>query len=147
MLITSVVAAAFERLKNNAGAEMFVAGTDIVIQLLKKRSEVLECFLSLHEQGVEFYLSPIVIAEIYAGAFKKEHPEIEAFFNLCARLTLGAKTAKQSGLFAAQYCKAHQCISLEDYLLPATAEQLACPLWTHNTKHYPIQEIDLFDGL
>jgi predicted nucleic acid-binding protein len=69
--------------------------TDIVIQLLKKRSDVLECFIGLHEQGVEFYLSPIVIAEIYVGAFKKEHPEIEAFFNLCTRWTLDAKTLKR----------------------------------------------------
>ena len=121
--------------------------TDIVIQLLKKRSEVLECFIDLHEQGVEFYLSPIVIAEIYVGAFKNEHPEIEAIFNLCTRWTLDAKTAKQTGLFAARYRKAHQGISLEDYLLAATAEQLACPLWTNNKKHYPMNEIVLFEGL
>jgi predicted nucleic acid-binding protein len=121
--------------------------TDIVIQLLKKRSDVLECFIDLHEQGVEFYLSPIVIAEIYVGAFKKEHTEIEAFFNLCTRWTLDAKTAKQAGLFAAQYRKTHQGISLEDYLLAATAEQLACPLWTNNKKHYPMNEIVLFESL
>lgn len=121
--------------------------TDIVILLLKKRSDVLECFINLHEQGVEFYLSPIVIAEIYVGAFKEEHPEIEAFFNLCTHCTLTAKTAKQAGLFAAQYRKAFQGISLEDYLLAATAEQLACPLWTHNKKHYPMSEVVLFEGL
>jgi predicted nucleic acid-binding protein len=121
--------------------------TDIVIQLLKKRSDVVECFIKLHEQGVEFYLSPIVIAEVYVGAFKKEHPEIEAFFNLCTRLTLEAKTAKQAGLLAAQYRKAYQGISLEDYLLAATAGQLGCPLWTQNKKHYPMHEIVLFDGL
>ena len=53
--------------------------TDVVIQLLKKRSDVLEYFIGLHEQGVEFYLSPIVIAEIYVGAFKKEHPVVKPF--------------------------------------------------------------------
>jgi predicted nucleic acid-binding protein len=121
--------------------------TDIVIQLLKKHGDLLECFIHLHEQGVEFYLSPIVIAEIYTGAFKKEHPEIEAFFNLCTRWTLDAKTGKQAGLLAAQYRKAYQGISLEDYLLAATAEQLACPLWTRNKKHYPMSEVVLFEGL
>jgi len=35
--------------------------TDIVIQLLKKRSEVLECFIDLHEQGVEFYSRGTVV--------------------------------------------------------------------------------------
>lgn len=43
-------------------------------------------------------------------------------------LRLIAKTAKQAGLLAAQYRKAYQGISLEDYLLAATAEQLNCPL-------------------
>ena len=121
--------------------------TDIVIHLLKKREDILELFIDMHEQGTLFYVSPIVIAEIYVGAFKKEHPKIEAFFNLCTRLTLDAKTAKQAGLFAAQYRKAYQGISLEDYLLAATAEQLNCPLWTHNKKHYPMDEIVLFTGL
>ncbi|MFI3186992.1 MAG: hypothetical protein QX198_13550 [Methylococcaceae bacterium] len=55
--------------------------TAIVIHLLKKRSDVLECFIDLYEQGVQFYFSPIVIAEIYVGVFKHEHLEIEAFFN------------------------------------------------------------------
>ena len=129
MLTTSVVVAEFYRLTNNVNTQAIIAGYRYFIQLLKKRSDVLECFISLHEQGVEFYLSPIVIAEIYVGAFEKEHPEIEAFFNLCIRWTLDAKTAKQAGLFAAQYRKAYQGISLEDYLLAATAEQLTCPLW------------------
>ncbi|MFI3186991.1 MAG: hypothetical protein QX198_13545 [Methylococcaceae bacterium] len=43
-------------------------------------------------------------------------------------MRLIAKTAKQAGLLAAQYRKAYQGISLEDYLLAATAEQLNCPL-------------------
>jgi predicted nucleic acid-binding protein len=111
--------------------------TDIVIHLLKKRSDVLEYFIDMHEQGTQFYLSPIVIAEIYIGALKNEHAEIEAFFNLCTRLTLDAKTAKQAGWFAAQYRKAYQGISLEAYLFAATAEQLNYPLWTLNKKHYP----------
>ena len=121
--------------------------TDIVIHLLKKRGDILELFIGLHEQGTQFYLSPIVIAEIYVGAFKNEHSEIEAFFNLCTRLVLDAKTAKQAGLFAAQYRKAYQGIALEDYLLAATAGQLNCPLWTLNKKHYPMHEIVLFEGL
>lgn len=120
--------------------------TDIVIELLKKHSDILTRFIDFHEQGVEFFLSPIVVAEIYAGAFKKEYPEIEAFFNLCTHWPLDAKTAKQAGLFAAQYGKAYQGISLEDYLLAATAVQLACPLWTGNKKHYPMSEIFLFES-
>ena len=117
-----------------------------MVNLLKKQDNVLIPFLNLHENDTQFFLSPIVIAEIYVGAFKKEHPTIEAFFNLCNRLTLDAKTAKQAGLFAAEYRKAYQGISLEDYLLAATALQLDCPIWTNNKKHYPMNEIILFNA-
>ncbi len=70
-----------------------------VVQLGRVLTEYLyeTWFLDLHERGVKFYLSPIVIAEIYVGAFKKEHLEIEALFNLCTRWILDAKTAKQAG--------------------------------------------------
>jgi len=120
--------------------------TDIVINLFKKHDNVLKQFIDLHEKDTQFLLSPIVIAEIYVGAYKKEHPVIETFFNLCTRLTLDAKTAKQAGLFAAEYRKAYQGISLEDYLLAATALQLDCPIWTYNKKHYPMSEIVLFNA-
>ena len=40
--------------------------TDVIINILKKKKETLERLQ--HLKGCEFYLSPIVIAEIYAGA-------------------------------------------------------------------------------
>lgn len=100
-------------------------------------------FIAMHEHGVQFYLSPIVVAEIFAGALKKEYADIEAFFSLCTVLTLDNKTAKQAGLLANGYRKAHSGISLEGYILAATALQLNCPLWTQNIKHYPMTELSL----
>ena len=46
--------------------------TDIVINLLKKDQLHLEKFLSLDNDGAVFYCNPIVVAEIYAGAFQRE---------------------------------------------------------------------------
>ena len=48
------------------------------------------------------------------------------------------------GLYANRYSKAFQGISLEDYLLAATARVHRCPLWTRNRKHYPMDDIDIF---
>lgn len=125
-------------------SDAVVLDTDVVIALLKKQADLMAQFIAMHEQGVMFYLSPIVVAEIFAGAFKKEHADIEAFFSLCKVLTLDAKTAKQAGLLANTYRKAHSGISLEDYFLAATAIQFNCPLWTQNVKHYPMAELSLF---
>jgi len=118
--------------------------TDIVIHLLKKEPNAVGRFLALRKQAVEFLLSPIVVAEVYAGAFEREIAQIEGFFGLCRKLTLDQDTARLAGRYANEYKKAYQGISLEDYLLAATAKRQGCPLWTGNRKHYPMPDIDLF---
>ena len=93
---------------------------------------------------MEFLLSPIVVAEIYAGAFEREYSDIEAFFRLCRRLTLERDVARSAGIYAMRYRKAFHSVFLEDYSLAATARTYRCPLWTGNRKHYPIGDIELY---
>ena len=124
--------------------ERLVLDTNIVIDLLKKVSPVVEQFLSLLEAQTIFLISPIVVAEVYAGAFKREHKDIEALWDLCQRVPMDSDTGRMAGLYANQYAKAFQGIALEDYLLAATARAHRCPLWTHNRKHYPMDDIELF---
>lgn len=124
--------------------ERLVLDTDIVIHLLKKQLQTVACFIGLLEAQTVFLLSPIVVAEIYAGAFQREHKEIETLFSLCKRISIDGETGLQAGHYAHRYRKAHQGISLEDYLLAASARQNRCPLWTGNRKHYPMDDIVLF---
>ena len=124
--------------------ERLVLDTNIVIDLLKKVSPVVEQFLSLLEAQTIFLISPIVVAEVYAGAFKREYKDIEALLDLCLRVPMDSETGRMAGLYANQYAKAFQGIALEDYLLAATARAHRCPLWTHNRKHYPMDDIELF---
>ena len=49
-----------------------------------------------------------------------------------------------AGVYANQFAKAFSGMSLEDYVLAATARTHRCPLWTHNRKHYPMDDIELF---
>jgi predicted nucleic acid-binding protein len=127
-----------------ANRERILLNTDIVMHLLKKRPEIVSHFIELREQEVEILLSPIVVAEIYAGAFDREYPVIEAFFSLCRRLTLESDTARTAGRYANRYRKAYQGVSLEDCLLAATARAFHCPLWTGNRQHYPMDDIELY---
>jgi len=119
--------------------------TDIVIHLLKKRAENVERYLALRRQRTEFLLSPIVVAEVYATAFERELPQIEGFFRLCRLLTLDPETERLAGGYASRYRKAFRGISLEGYLLAATAKRQGCPLWTGNGKDYPMPDIVLFE--
>jgi predicted nucleic acid-binding protein len=127
-------------------AERVVLDTNIVIDLLKKMPAVVDQFLTLLEVKATFLISPIVVAEIYAGAFKREYKDIEAFFALCEHSPMEREIGRIAGMYANQYAKAFQGIALEDFMLAATARVNRCPLWTHNRKHYPMDDIELFNG-
>lgn len=118
--------------------------TDIVIHLLKKQESIVQRFLGLVGQRTVMLISPVVVSEVYAGAFPSEHADIEAFFGLCKRIDIDHATARVAGLYAKTFAKSHQDISLEDFLLAAVAKLNRCPLWTGNRKHYPMEGIQLF---
>lgn len=120
--------------------------TDIVIHLLRKNTKMVAQFLDLRAQEVIFLLSPVVVAEIYAGALRREYLQIEMFLNLCTPLSLDVDIARLAGQYANQLGKAFQGISLEDYLIAATAKHYRCPLWTGNRKHYPMDDIVLYEA-
>lgn len=124
--------------------ERLVLDTCIVIDLLKKMPGVVNTFLQLTQSGTRFLVCPVVVAEVYAGAFEREHKAVEALFDLCQRIDLDIETGRHAGLYAHQYAKAYQGIALEDFMLAATARTHRCPLWTHNRKHFPMADIELF---
>jgi predicted nucleic acid-binding protein len=68
--------------------ERLLLDTDIVIHLLKKQPQIVSRFIGLLESGTVFLLSPIVVAEVYAGAFEREYPEIEKLFGFCQRIAI-----------------------------------------------------------
>jgi len=121
-----------------------VLDTNIIIDLLKKQPEVVSRFLDLLTSKTTFLISPIVVAEVYAGAFAREYKDIEHLFDLCQRIPIDTDTGRTAGIYANRYAKAFQGIALEDYLLAATAKVCRCPLWTSNRKHYPMDDIELF---
>ncbi len=125
--------------------ERLLLDSDIVIHLLKKQPQIVARFMGLLEAQTTFLLSPIVVAEIYAGAYTREYPTIENLFGFFQRIALDSETGRLAGQYAQRYRKAWQGISLEDYLLAATARNHHCPLWTGNRKHYPMDDIVLLD--
>ena len=115
--------------------------TDVVINLLKKEQSYLEKFLFLDNDGAIFYYNPIIIAEVYAGAFKREIMSINQFFDHLTNIDICKFTGLQAGQYANQYRKAYNKISLENYLIAASAKINSLALWTNNRKHYPMEDI------
>lgn len=115
--------------------------TDVIINLLKKDEFFVKKFLRLAKNDGEFYYNPIVLAEIYAGAFDKELNTINKFFDRLTHIDICKFTGIQAGLYANRYKKAYHKISLEDYLIASCATINSLHLWTNNKKHYPMDDV------
>ena len=113
--------------------------SDVVINILKQKEETLKKLNTLGE--VEFYISPIVIAEIYAGARPKELEQIKELFLYFKSLAINDDIGILTGNYANEFRKAFQGISLEDYMIAATAKHYGLQLWTYNRKHYPMRDL------
>ncbi len=116
--------------------------SDVVINILKKKEETLKRLDEVRDRML--YLSPIVSAEIFAGIRPGELDQIEALFSYFQPLQIDTETGRIAGEYANRFRKAYSGISLEDYLIAASARQHHLVLWTYNRKHYPMKEIVLF---
>lgn len=113
--------------------------TDVVINILKKREETI---LKLNNMiNYKLFISPVVIAEVYAGARKDEREQIAKLFSFFKSLTIDDAIGIKTGEYAKEFKKAYCGISLEDYMMAATAKQYNMQLWTYNKKHYPMSDI------
>lgn len=109
-------------------------------------TDVLVDFLRGHEKAVAFVnefssqiiLSPIVVAELYAGVKgDAELTVLENFISLFRVVPLTAEIAKIGGLYKRDFGKSHG-VGLADAILAATAAAEKADLRTLNVKHYPM---------
>ena len=116
--------------------------TDIAIFLLKKETKFIKSFSNLYDNGTRFFYNPIVKAEIYACAFKSEYGTIEQFLNILECIDINDEIGKKAGLYANEFKKSYNGISLEDFIIAATVKTYGLKLWTNNIKHYPMENIE-----
>jgi len=108
--------------------------SDVVINILKKKEETIKKLKSL--KNSRFFISPIVVAEIYAGARDNEKKDIEKLFSYFESIDIDTTIGRLAGEYAKRYKKAYNKISLEDYLIAASVKVHNLKLWTYNKKHY-----------
>ncbi len=116
---------------------MVIVDTDVLIWILRGKADIIEKFKKLVEEtNGEIYLTPIQVAEIYAGARQSELPKIERFLNSFEILELNGEIGKRAGEIVNRYGKSHG-VKLADAFIAAAAEYYNSRLWTLNVKHYP----------
>ena len=113
--------------------------TDILIDFLRGHKKAIRF---IDEFSSQIILSPIVVAELYAGVKETDELSVlEDFLSHFEVVPLTAEIAKLGALYKRDFGKSHG-VGLADAILAATAKVEKAELKTLNVKHYP-----MFSGL
>jgi predicted nucleic acid-binding protein len=109
--------------------------TDVLIDFLRGNDKAITF---IDEFSPNIILSPIVVAELYAGV-KGTHElsVLDNFVSLFRVVPIDSEIAKAGGLYKRDFGKSHG-VGLADAILAATAEKENAQLKTLNVEHYPM---------
>jgi len=121
---------------------MIVVDSDIIIWILRGDTQMSEMFKKATvDMDGNMFVTPVQIAEVFAGVLPKEKTMVENFFSSLGVIAINDKIGKLAGEFMNLYRKSHS-LTLADALVAAAAKLNGCRLWTNNKKHYPMIEKD-----
>ncbi len=115
--------------------DYILVDTDVLIDFLRGYKKAVTF---INKFSSRIILSPIVVAELYAGIKgDAEHAVLENFVSLFRVIPLTVEIAKAGGLYKREFGKSHG-VGLADAILAATADTEKAELKTLNVKHYPM---------
>lgn len=129
----------------DAGVGGVLYDSDVIIDVLRGRADIVEEVRRLESDGVPTYCSPVALAEIHAGIRPGEEPLTEAFFLARGEVVLDARAGRTAGGYLARYARSHG-LELGDALVAAAATTVGLRLWTRNRKHYPMPDVRFYEG-
>lgn len=118
--------------------------TDIAIEILRARDQsILAKWAAIIHSGANLYYSPVLAAEIWAGARPREDQSIARFFDALTCLPADEMTGRIAGELLRKYARSHN-VETPDAFVAAAAIQHQSTLWTRNRKHYPMPQITFY---
>jgi predicted nucleic acid-binding protein len=116
-------------------SKTMLVDTDVLIDFLRGYNKAISFIEKFSSQII---LSPIVVAELYAGVKgAKELAVLDNFVSHFRVVPITEGIAKVGGLYKRDFSKSHG-VGLADAILAATAEKEKAELKTLNVKHYPM---------
>lgn len=117
---------------------MILIDTDIIIWILRGNTAIKNQFIKIvYESKGTIFITPIQIAEIYAGIKEKERINTELFLNTFITISIDYQIGKLAGEYLNEFSKSHN-VTLSDAMIAASTKLHGLKLWTANTKHYPM---------
>lgn len=116
-------------------SDCILIDTDVLVDYLRDYNQAVS-YVTKHADQI--ILSPIVIAELYAGV--KGDAELKMLDDLVSLFRVAPVTpeiARTGGLLKRDFGKSHG-VGLGDAILAATAQSQNANLGTLNVKHYPM---------
>jgi predicted nucleic acid-binding protein len=98
----------------------------------------------METRGIPTYCCAIAWTEVVAGLRPGEETVTEAFFQARGEVVIDAETGRRAGGYLSRYAKSHG-VEIADALVAATASTTGLHLWTLNRKHYPMDDLRLYD--
>lgn len=112
--------------------------TDVLVDLLRGLPAAMNFLEAVMTTSGGTFITPITIAELYAGVKEGKERGILDRFILEFQITLlDEKIAQKGGLYRRDFGKSHH-VGLADALIAATADHYDLTLATLNKKHYPM---------
>jgi len=123
---------------------MVVVDSDVLIWIFRGDRQIAERFKSaVAGNDGNVVVTPVQLAEIFAGILPKEKAVVDDFFGSLEVLAIDERSGKLAGEFLNKFGKSHN-VTLADALIAAVSRVNGCELWTRNRKHYPMFKEDDF---
>ena len=117
--------------------------SDVIIEWLRGHQPFVDRIPQLIEEHSELFWTPVSIAEVFAGIRKGEETSVNNLFLLLEPVAISDEVGRKAGGYLKSFGKSHG-VELGDALIAASAWSAGIKLWTLNTKHYPMKDIEFF---
>lgn len=121
----------------------YLLDTDVIIEILKNREEVIREVQMLFYSAHDLLYSPVSKAEIFHGIRKGEEAKTARFFDQLDCIDINTGMGERAGRYLKEFRKSHG-IELGDALIAASARSAKAILFTLNRKHYPMKDLRFY---
>ena len=119
--------------------------SDVLIEVMRARdADLASRWDVLSNSATSILYSPVTEAELWAGARLNEHKALTNLFLTLICVPITADIGRSAGKYLRSFRKSHGT-QMGDALIAASAVSRGAQLWTRNRKHFPMNDLALFE--
>ncbi|HHW03817.1 MAG TPA: type II toxin-antitoxin system VapC family toxin [Thermoanaerobacterales bacterium] len=116
--------------------------TNTLVDHLRNKSEATNLLIENIEMGIKLCYSVITRIELFSGMKAGEKKDIENLLMSLQSVPVTVDIAQMAGEYMNLYRKSH-ALTIPDAIIAASAKYKNATLFTLNTKHFPMKDIDI----